>query len=49
MLFTVVSQKEISKLREIIYAVDPGAFVTIADVKEVLGKGFIQEYNSLTL
>lgn len=49
MLFTVVSQKEINKLREIIYDIDPKAFVTIADVKEVLGEGFIQEYNALTL
>lgn len=49
MLFTVVSQKEINKLREIIYGIDPKAFVTIADVKEVLGEGFIQEYNTLTL
>ncbi|MGL4362931.1 MAG: YitT family protein [Cellulosilyticaceae bacterium] len=48
MLFTVVSQKEISKLREIIYTIDPNAFVTIADVKEVLGEGFIQEYSQLT-
>ena len=48
MLFTVVSQKEISKLREIIYEIDPNAFVTIADVREVLGEGFIQDYNPLT-
>ncbi len=49
MLFVVVSQKEISRLREIIYEIDANAFVTIADVKEVLGEGFIKEYNPLTL
>lgn len=48
MLFTVVSQKEIAKLRTIIHDIDPKAFVTIADVKEVLGEGFIQEYNALS-
>lgn len=49
MLFVVVSQKEITKLREIIKEVDEEAFVTIADVREVLGEGFIQDYNSLAL
>lgn len=49
MLFTVVSQKEITKLREIIREIDPKAFVTIADVKEVLGEGFIEDHNSLSL
>ncbi len=42
MLFTVVAQKEITKLREIIFDIDPKAFVTIADVKEVLGQGFME-------
>ena len=49
MLFVVVSQKEITRLRDLIRAIDPNAFVTIADVREVLGEGFIQDYNSLTL
>ncbi len=48
MLFTVVAQKEVTRLREIIYDIDPKAFVTIADVKEVLGEGFIEEYNTLS-
>lgn len=42
MLFTVVSQKEITQLREIISEIDPKAFVAIADVREVLGQGFIE-------
>ena len=47
MLFVVVSQKEITKLRELVREIDKAAFVTIADVREVLGEGFIEEYNSL--
>lgn len=46
MLFTVVAQREITKLREIVVEIDPKAFVTIADVREVLGQGFIEDYNS---
>ncbi len=47
MLFVVVSQKQISTLRTLIYAIDPKAFVVITDVKEVLGQGFIEDYNAL--
>lgn len=47
-LYTVVSQKQLPKLREIIFEIDPDAFVTITDVKEVLGEGFIKELNALT-
>ena len=47
MLFVVVSQKEITKLRELVRAIDANAFVTIADVREVLGQGFIEEYDTL--
>lgn len=47
MLFAVVSQKEITKLRDLVREIDPNAFVTIADVREVLGQGFIEEYNTL--
>ena len=47
MLFVVVSQKEITKLREMVREIDANAFVTIADVREVLGQGFIEEYDSL--
>lgn len=47
MLFVVVSQKEITKLRDLVKEIDQRAFVTIADVHEVLGEGFIQDYNSL--
>lgn len=47
MLFVVVSQKEITRVRDLIYALDPKAFVAITDVKEVLGQGFIEDYNSI--
>lgn len=46
-LYVVVSQKEITRLRDLVRDIDPKAFVTIADVKEVLGEGFITEYNDL--
>lgn len=47
MLFTVVSQKEIAKLRLLIQEIDPKAFIVIADVREVLGEGFIEDYNAI--
>ncbi len=40
MLFTVVSRREIDSLKALVHAVDPKAFVVIADVHEVLGEGF---------
>lgn len=49
MLFTVVSQKEITRLREIISEIDPKAFVAITDVKEVLGQGFIEDLSNVSL
>lgn len=47
MLFVVVSQKQITALRTLIQEIDPSAFVTIADVREVLGQGFIEDYNAV--
>lgn len=41
-LFCVVSQKEIFKLKEIVRDQDPRAFVIVGDVREVLGEGFIE-------
>lgn len=46
MLFVVVSQKEITRLRDLIRGIDEQAFVTIADVREVLGQGFIEDYTA---
>ncbi|MDR3090613.1 MAG: YitT family protein [Clostridiales bacterium] len=39
-LLCVVARKQISRLREIVSAADPRAFVIVADVREVLGEGF---------
>lgn len=39
-LMVVVSQTEISRLKELVRNVDPGAFVIINDTHEVLGEGF---------
>jgi len=49
MLFVVVSPKEIVQLRRIVQEIDPKAFMTISDIKEVLGEGFMEEYDALTL
>ena len=40
MVFTVVSRREIDSLKALVLAVDPNAFLIIADVREVLGEGF---------
>jgi uncharacterized membrane-anchored protein YitT (DUF2179 family) len=40
MVFTVVSRREIDALKALVHAVDPKAFVVIADVHEALGEGF---------
>lgn len=39
-VFTVVSRREIDSLKALVHAVDPHAFVVIADVHEALGEGF---------
>jgi uncharacterized membrane-anchored protein YitT (DUF2179 family) len=41
-LLVVVNRIEISRLKNLIYEVDPGAFVILADVHEVFGEGFRQ-------
>ena len=33
-------KSEVSKLKSIVYSIDPQAFVILADVHEVLGEGF---------
>lgn len=39
-VYCIVYRNQISKLKGIIYEVDPDAFVTLADTQEVLGGGF---------
>lgn len=46
MLFCVVSKKQIVALKELVSQVDPGAFVVVTDVREVLGEGFITHTQS---
>lgn len=43
MLYCIVSQKEIVVLKDIVYEIDPKAFIIVSEVREVLGEGF-QEY-----
>lgn len=39
-LLSVVNRSEVTRLKDIVYSVDPRAFVILADVHEVLGEGF---------
>lgn len=41
-LMCVVSKKELVQIKELIYRIDPGAFVILSDAKEVLGEGFVE-------
>ncbi len=41
-LLCVVSKKQIAKLKDIVRDLDKNAFVIVADVREVLGEGFIE-------
>ncbi len=40
MLLCVVSKKELVLVKNVVYDIDPRAFVIVADVREVLGEGF---------
>ncbi|MDP4132866.1 MAG: YitT family protein [Bacillota bacterium] len=48
-LLAVVSKKEVPVLRQIVMEIDDKAFMVIGEVKEVLGEGFITDYNSVTI
>ncbi|MGB9903105.1 MAG: YitT family protein [Desulfotomaculales bacterium] len=39
-LLVVVNRAEVTRLKDLVYQVDPQAFVILADVHEVLGEGF---------
>lgn len=43
LIYMVVRTMELSKLREVVHRVDPGAFMSIIDTREVEGKGFSVE------
>ncbi|TLS38514.1 YitT family protein [Pseudalkalibacillus caeni] len=42
-LMCVVNQNEVTKLKQVVKAVDPSAFVIVASATEVLGEGFKRE------
>ncbi len=42
MLLCVVSTSEVTQLKELIYAIDPKAFVIVTSAHEVLGEGFTE-------
>lgn len=44
-LLVVVNRSEVTRLKDLVYRVDPRAFVILADVHEVLGEGFKQWQN----
>jgi uncharacterized membrane-anchored protein YitT (DUF2179 family) len=39
-VFTVVSRREVAILQEYISTIDPDAFITVMDTREILGEGF---------
>jgi uncharacterized membrane-anchored protein YitT (DUF2179 family) len=39
-IYTVVSRREVTILEQYIHSIDPDAFITIMDVREILGEGF---------
>jgi uncharacterized membrane-anchored protein YitT (DUF2179 family) len=39
-IFTVVSRRELALLEEYIHQIDPNAFLTVLDAREILGEGF---------
>lgn len=40
LIFTVVSRREVAILEEFINRIDPSAFITVMDAREILGEGF---------
>ncbi|MEW9700489.1 YitT family protein [Paenibacillus sp. SI8] len=42
-IYCIVSRKEIVKLKSLVHRVDPSAFVSFSDVREVVGNGFSAE------
>lgn len=41
-LYIIISKQEVTHLRKIVKKVDPFAFVTVQDVRDVFGEGFVQ-------
>jgi uncharacterized membrane-anchored protein YitT (DUF2179 family) len=47
-IFTVVSRRELALLEEYIHQIDPLAFLTVLDAKEILGEGFKSLHEKVT-
>lgn len=43
MLFCIASRNEMTKIREIVYDIDKNAFMTVCNVSEVFGEGFVRK------
>ncbi|OOO00431.1 MAG: hypothetical protein ATN35_07315 [Epulopiscium sp. Nele67-Bin004] len=43
MLFTVVAEKQLPQLKELINQIDSKAFITVGEVRETLGEGFMPQ------
>ncbi|WP_195573898.1 YitT family protein [Paenibacillus sp. 1001270B_150601_E10] len=41
-LYIVISKQEVSQLKKIVKSIDPQAFITIHDVRDVFGEGFME-------
>jgi len=46
-IYTVVSRREVAILQEYISQIDPDAFITVMDTKEILGEGFQSLHNKM--
>ena len=51
-IYTVVNRREVAMLEDFVHKIDPKAFITVSDAKEILGNGFkslnekVEEINS---
>ena len=43
----VVSKKEVFHVKQLVYSIDPDAFVVLGDVREVVGEGFKEEISEI--
>ena len=48
MILSVVKRQQVAQLKELVYEIDPGAFLVLQDAKQVLGDGF-KRYDRLEL
>ena len=44
MLFCVLGHREVPQIKDIIYEIDPRAFVIVSNANEVTGEGFLENY-----